>query len=61
MFAYGTGGNTIAVTPNTYNSFLNTFINDGYRVPGLIRAVATSPQFFQVPAPVSVQASNQKT
>jgi hypothetical protein len=60
MFAYGTGGNTITVTPGTYNSFLNSFIQDGYRVPGLIRAVAISPQFFQVPAPVSVQASNSK-
>ena len=54
MFAYGTGGNANLVTPPVYRGFVTPFTTGGYRVPVLIRALTTSPQFFSAPPPPTI-------
>jgi hypothetical protein len=51
MYAYGTGANVGTVTPPVYRPFVTAFTAGNYRVPALIKALATNPQFFNAPPP----------
>ena len=57
MFAYGTGANANLVTPPVYRGFAHAFTAGGYRVPVLIKALATSPEFFSAPPPPAPAAT----
>ncbi len=56
MFAYGTGADAALMSPGVYRGFVTAFSAANYRVPALIKTLATSPQFFSVPPPAPVPA-----
>ena len=53
LYAYGVGASSEDVERKQVQPFLDGFIAAGYRLPALLRAVATSPQFFGAPPPPS--------
>jgi len=53
LFSYGVGTDSETVEASTLKTAYKTFADSGYRVRPLIRALATSPEFFSVPAPVA--------
>jgi hypothetical protein len=53
LFSYGVGADSEAVEASTLKAAYKTFADSGYRVRPLIKALATSPEFFSVPAPVA--------
>jgi hypothetical protein len=52
LYSYGTGANTDDVKPAMFSAAFKTFTDDGYRLRTLLRAMATSPEFFSAPPPV---------
>jgi hypothetical protein len=59
MYAYGTGANVGTVTPPVYRPFVNAFTAGNYRVPALIRALTTNPQFFSAPPPPAAKTAQK--
>ena len=51
MYSYGVGASSEDVTAATVRAPLNSFVAGGYRLPVLLKALATSPQFFSAPPP----------
>jgi hypothetical protein len=51
LLAYGTGANNEDLPKSDVQPLVDGFTAGGYRLPGLLKAVATSPQFFAAPAP----------
>lgn len=52
VYAYGVGGNSLTLKKAEYQDSYQAFMDNGYRLRPLLRAVATSPAFYAVPAPV---------
>ncbi len=52
VYAYGVGQNSERLNKAAYADANQAFIDSGYRLRPLLRAIATSPAFFSVPAPV---------
>jgi hypothetical protein len=59
MYSYGTGANVGTVTPPVYRPFVNAFTAGNYRVPALIRALTTNPQFFSAPPPPAAKTAQK--
>ena len=57
LFAYGVGANSEEVTKSSVQPYLDGFIADGYRLAGLLKAIATSPQFFSASPPAPSKLS----
>lgn len=57
MYAYGTGVSSEDVRAATTRGFLTSFTDSGYKVPVLIRALATAPEFFSAPPPPAPAAA----
>jgi hypothetical protein len=53
LFAYGVGANSEDMELDTVRPFLDGFRADGYRLPALVKAIVTSPQFFSAPPPAT--------
>jgi hypothetical protein len=51
MYSYGTGANSENVSARAFGPMLTKFRDSGYKVPALLRALATAPEFFAAPAP----------
>lgn len=51
LYAYGTGSNSEEVEKGMVQPFLDGFIASGYRLPALLKAIATSAAFFSAPPP----------
>ena len=51
MYAYGVGANAEVVPAKATRDIIDGFAKGGYRVPVLLKTLATSPQFFAAPAP----------
>jgi hypothetical protein len=51
MYAYGVGASSERVSAAMVRAPLDSFTAGGYRLPVLLRALATSPQFFSAPPP----------
>lgn len=51
LHAYGVGANSVRVPAAQYKAGLDAFIASNYRLPALIKATVTNPQFFAAPAP----------
>ena len=60
LYAYGVGANSEEVGKKAVQPFLDGFTADGYRLPSLLKAIVTSPQFFSAPPPAPA-AISQKT
>ena len=60
LYAYGVGANSEEVGKKAVQPFLDGFTADGYRLPSLLKAIVTSPQFFSAP-PLAPAAISQKT
>jgi hypothetical protein len=56
LFAFGTGANNEDLDKGTVQPLLDGFIAAGYRLPALLKAIATSPKFFSAPAPEAAPA-----
>jgi len=56
LYAYGTGANSEDLDKPTIQPLLDGFTTGGYRLPGLLKSIATSPQFFSVPPPEAAPA-----
>lgn len=52
VYAYGVGGNSETLKRTEYQDANQAFMDNGYKLRPLLRAVATSPTFYSVPAPV---------
>ncbi len=57
LYAYGVGANSEEVEKSAIQPLLAGFIADGYRLPALLRATATSRQFFSAPPPAPSKLS----
>ncbi len=56
MYAYGVGANSQRVSAAMVRTQLDSFAAGGYRLPVLLKALATSPQFFSAPPPEAPKA-----
>ena len=61
LYAYGTGVNSEDVETSAFKTAYKTFVDSGYRMRALIKALVESPEFFNSPAPASADASNGQT
>lgn len=61
LYAYGVGTSSEDVGKAAVQPFLDGFVAAGYRLPGLLKAIATSPQFFSAPAPAPAKLSMNST
>jgi hypothetical protein len=58
LYSYGVGTNSQRVRPAQYKTALDTFIASNYRLPALLKAMATSPEFFTAtPPPAATPAT----
>jgi hypothetical protein len=53
LVAYGVGANSEDMELDSVRPFLDGFRADGYRLPSLVKAIVTSPQFFSAPPPAT--------
>jgi hypothetical protein len=53
LYAYGVGANNEDLEKRTIQPFLDGFTAAGYRLPALLKAIVSSPQFFSAPPPES--------
>lgn len=51
LYSYGVGADTENIDDSIFAAAYKTFTDSGYRLRPLLRAIATSPEFFSVPAP----------
>jgi hypothetical protein len=51
MYAYGVGASSERVSAAMVRAQMDSFTAGGYRLPVLLRSLATSPQFFSAPPP----------
>lgn len=56
VYAYGVGDNSLTLKKTEYQDSYQAFMDNGYRLRPLLRAVATSPSFYAVAAPVPAPA-----
>ena len=56
LYAFGTGANSEDLDKATVQPLLDGFIAGGYRLPGLLKSIATSQQFFSAPGPEGTPA-----
>jgi hypothetical protein len=57
LYAYGVGASSEDVEKKTIQPFVDGFSASGYRLPALLRAIVTSPQFFAAPPPAPAKLS----
>jgi hypothetical protein len=63
LYSYGVGANSEDVDDASFKAAYKAFVDSGYRLRPLLKAIATSPEFFSVPAPVPAEtktAMNEK-
>ena len=51
LYSYGVGADTEDVDDVSFKAAYKTFVDSGYRLRALLKAIATSPEFFSIPAP----------
>ena len=51
LYAYGTGADSEDVEKSVSQPLLDGFVAGGYRLPALLKSIATSRQFFSAPPP----------
>ena len=51
LYSYGVGANSEDVDQSNFKAAYKSFGDQGYRLRVLLRAIATSPEFFKVSAP----------
>lgn len=51
LYSYGVGMDSARVKPAQFKAALDAFTAGGYRLPVLLRTLATSPDFFAAPPP----------
>jgi hypothetical protein len=56
VYAYGVGDNSLTLKKTEYQDSYQAFMDNGYRLRPLLRAVATSPSFYAVAPPVPAPA-----
>ena len=61
LYAYGVGANSEDVESASFKNAHKTFIESGYRMRALIKALVESPDFFNTPVLQSADASNGRT
>jgi len=54
LYAYGVGANSEELEKGAIQPFIDGFAAGGYRLPSLLQAIVTSPQFFSAPPPENV-------
>jgi hypothetical protein len=59
LYAYGRGMDVEEVEPSAFSAAYKNFTDSGYRLRALIRALATSPEFYSVSAPVEEASAGQ--
>jgi hypothetical protein len=57
LYAYGVGMSSEDVGKAAFQPFLDGFVADNYRLPGLLKAMATSPRFFSATPPAPAKLS----
>ena len=58
LYSYGVGTNSQRVRPAQYKTALDSFIASNYRLPALLKAMTTSPEFFvAAPPPAATPAA----
>jgi len=53
LYSYGAGTSSEDVNPASFKAAYKSFVDGGYRLRTLLKGLATSPEFFSAPAPVS--------
>jgi hypothetical protein len=56
LFAYGVGANSEDVDPSVFKIAYKTFVDSGYRLRTLLKAMTTSPEYFKADPPAVVQS-----
>ena len=51
LYSYGVGESSEDVNPSSFKAAYKSFVDGGYRLRILLKALATSPEFFSAPAP----------
>jgi hypothetical protein len=51
LYSYGVGTDSEAVEASAFKGAYKSFVDSGYRLRPLLKALAVSPEFFSVPAP----------
>jgi hypothetical protein len=51
LYSYGTGASSEEVRPASFKDAYKAFADSGYKLRVLLKAIATSPEFFSAPAP----------
>ena len=51
LYSYGVGASSEDVDPSSFKAAYKSFVDGGYRLRTLLKAVASSPEFFSAPAP----------
>jgi hypothetical protein len=59
VYAYGVGGNSETIKKAEYQDANQAFTDNGYKLRPLLHAVAISPVFYAVPAPVPAPAATK--
>jgi hypothetical protein len=55
LYSYGVGASSEDVDLSSFKGAYKKFVDSGYRLRTLLKALATSPEFFSAPAPVQKQ------
>jgi len=61
IYAYGVGASSERVSAAMVKTQMDSFTAGGYRLPVLLKALATSPQFFSAPPPEQPKVEQPKT
>jgi len=51
LYSFGVGASSEDVDPSSFKAAYKAFVDGGYRLRTLLRGIATSPEFYSVPAP----------
>src|SRR5258708_37358825 len=51
LYSYGVGASSEDVAPSSFKAAYKSFVDGGYRLRTLLKALAVSPEFFSAPAP----------
>jgi hypothetical protein len=52
LYSYGVGASSEDVDSSSFKVAYKAFVDGGYRLRTLLKALATSPDFFSAPAPM---------
>ena len=59
LYSYGVGASSEDVDPASFKAAYKSFVDGGYRLRILLKALAASPEFFNAPAPAATKTASR--